>query len=224
GVSVSGDYKIAITINEVTVVEEIIPYNLTVLVSQQNDGNSGTDAGNRPEDAFQITPLRDSIFNGKLILNGDTNDYYTFTKDEPTLIYMELVVPDTVNFDLYIYDNDRIEIYSSQQDQYGAKETIWAKSLQNGTYYINVEFVEGDVIEADYVLNIGLIADNPVTTTDAPNLTELIPLIVAAVLIPIFIIVVIILVLYIFTDVKIPWLSKKLDDYFGRRGKSIEET
>ncbi|MHA1739012.1 MAG: PPC domain-containing protein [Candidatus Heimdallarchaeota archaeon] len=220
GVSVSGDYKIAITINEVTVVEEIIPYNLTVLVSQQNDGNSGTDAGNRPEDAFQITPLRDSIFNGKLILNGDKNDYYTFTKDEPTLIYMELVVPDTVNFDLYIYDNDRIEIYSSQQDQYGAKETIWAKSLQNGTYYINVEFVEGDVIEADYVLNIGLIADNPVTTTDAPNLTELIPLIVAAVLIPIFIIVVIILVLYIFTDVKIPWLSKKLDDYFGRRGKS----
>jgi len=65
-----------------------------------------------------------------------------------------------------------------------------------------------------------LIADNPVTTTDAPNLTELIPLIVAAILIPIFIIVVIILVLYIFTDVKIPWLSKKLDDYFGRRGKS----
>ncbi|MHA1355452.1 MAG: hypothetical protein ACTSR1_09800, partial [Candidatus Heimdallarchaeota archaeon] len=90
----SGNYKIAITINEVTVVEEIIPYNLTVLVSQQNDGNSGTDAGNRPEDAFQIIPLRDSIFNGKLILNGDTNDYYTFTKDEPTLIYMELVVPD----------------------------------------------------------------------------------------------------------------------------------
>ncbi|MHA1504992.1 MAG: hypothetical protein ACTSPT_07385 [Candidatus Heimdallarchaeota archaeon] len=65
-----------------------------------------------------------------------------------------------------------------------------------------------------------MIADNPVTTTDAPNLTELIPLIVAAILIPIFIIVVIILVLYIFTDVKIPWLSKKLDDYFGRRGKS----
>ncbi|MHA1125187.1 MAG: hypothetical protein ACTSO7_14510 [Candidatus Heimdallarchaeota archaeon] len=220
GISVSGYYKLAISINEISVVEEIIPYNLTVLVTQQNDGNSGTDAGNRPEDAYFIIPLRDSKFNGKLILNGDTNDYYTFAIDEPTIIYMQLIVPDTVNFDLFIYDDERIEIFSSLNDQYGAKETIWAEKLDNGTYYVNVEFVEGDVIEANYELRISLIPDNPVTTDNQPNLTELIPLIIGAVLIPIFIIVVIILVLYIFTDVKIPWLSKKLDDYFGRRGKS----
>jgi len=220
GISLIGYYKIAISINEVSVVEEIIPYNLSVLVTQQNDGNSGTDAGNRPEDAFYITPLRASEFEGKLIFNGDTNDYYTFTKNERTLIYMQLTVPDSVNFDVYIYNSERIEIYSSTNDQYGAKETIWAESLENGTYYINVEFVEGDAIEGDYLLEIGLIAANIVPTTDQPNLTELIPLIVGAILIPIFIIVVIILVLYIFTDVKIPWLSKKLDNYFGGKGKS----
>lgn len=220
GISLSGYYKIAISIEEVSVVEEIIPYNLTIYVSQQNDGNSGTDAGNRPEDALFVIPLRDSTFSGTLIFNGDTNDYYTFIIKERSIIYMQLNVLDTVNFDLYLYDEDRILIFSSENDLYGTKETVWAESLENGTYYINVEFIEGDVIEENYVLDIGLIADNPTTTVDKPNLSELIPLIVASVLIPIFIIVVIILVLYIFTDVKIPWLSKRLDDYFGRRGKS----
>ncbi|MEA2070986.1 MAG: hypothetical protein U9O98_06810, partial [Asgard group archaeon] len=95
--SQEGIFIIHLALVEETSSKIIIPYNLTIISTIQNDANSNTDAGNNPEDAYLIIPLTNSRFVGKLVSFGDLADYYVFNIQEKNIIYTSLEVPDNAN-------------------------------------------------------------------------------------------------------------------------------
>ena len=221
-INTAGNYKIGISLTELFDANKIfVPYNLTIIISTQNDGGFNTDAGDTPQDAQFITPLKNSIFRGVLIEKGDTKDFYTFNVTKPSILFISLNFTSDFNFDLFLYDSDTI-IDSSTNEIFGAPEQFIAIELVNGTFYICTEFIDGYKIEGEYFLTVGLL-DNPAPTTNGtPNWGQIIPIIISSVLVPIFLLTTIILALYLFTDVRIPGISNRLDRYFSKEGK--EET
>ncbi|NHJ48246.1 MAG: hypothetical protein FK733_10710 [Asgard group archaeon] len=220
-ISESGIYNIYVQFIESTISEIIIYYNISISTYTQNDGNSGTDAGNNALDAYSIIPLRNSIFKGRLIWNGDRYDFYEFEVDVTSQLIAYLIVPAFINFDLKIFDSENFLYNSSTQESEGASETILDYSLPNGTYYIAVEFAteSSTLAEGDYTLNIGLLP-LPETNNKQWDWADLTMKIISYGVFPVFIIIIIILVLYLFTDVKIPLLTKWLDRYFSKEGKA----
>ncbi|NHJ38826.1 MAG: hypothetical protein FK731_02255 [Asgard group archaeon] len=220
-ISNSDDYVIHVEFIEST--EIIIPYNISVTITTQNDANSGTDAGNSDIDALLIVPLRNSIFQGQLIWSGDRSDFYVFEKDVAFTLFAYLEVPNFINFDLKLYDSEKILIASSDQELEGAEETIIIDRLENGTYYIEVKFISGSItpLEGSYTLNIGVIAI-PNTNEVGINWAEVIMKIITYGMFPLIVVVIILIVLVSRYNVKIPLLSKWLDSYYNKEGK--EET
>ncbi|MGC9779022.1 MAG: hypothetical protein HZR80_07250 [Candidatus Heimdallarchaeota archaeon] len=215
-ISINGSYVIGVQLIEATGVEEILPYNISIIIDRQDDADSGTDAGDIPEDAYLITPLRGSEFEGRLIWNGDQRDFYRFVISQQSQIFVHLEVPENVNFDLAIYDHEGAILYSSEKEW--GNEYI-SEILQNGTYYISIEFMTGGTaIEGQYTLEFSIIP-LALNTTTGLNPGEWIPIVISAVLVPISLLIIIILVLYMFTEVRIPWVSKKLDQYFSKEGQ-----
>jgi hypothetical protein len=220
-ISETDDYILGIQLVDIIDESIIIPYNLSIQIVSQDDGNSNTDAGNTAEDAFFIIPLSSSVFQGKLYANGDTKDFYTFTTRNPAIIYINLFLDASVNFDLVMFDFSKREIYASRNTLQGAQESISGEYLDNGTYYILVEYI--DPLEGEsgtYSLNVGLIPE-VIQTTDPPvDIERIILLIISSVIVPISILIIIILVLYLFTDIRVPWISNRLDRYFSKEGKA----
>lgn len=217
-ISSSDDYVIHVEFIEST--EIIIPYNLSIAITTQNDGNSGTDAGNSDIDALQIIPLRNSIFKGQLIWSGDRSDFYVFEKDEAFTLYAYLEVPNFINFDLKLYDSDKILLDSSDQELYGAEETIIVERLENGTYYLEVKFISRSAtpLEGSYTLNIGVIVI-PITNGVPVDWGDVVMKVITYGMFPLIIIVIILIVLVSRYNVKIPLLSKWLDSYYNKEGK-----
>lgn len=220
----TGNYIIGVQLAEVTTNEYIIPYQLSLSTVQQNDGNSGTDAGGSPEEAFPIIPLTKSIFNGELVGNSDTSDFYTFVCDYRSVINVILEFPGDVNFDLALWNSSKMEVYSSRNLL--ANESISLKTLNNDTYYLSVEYISGERLKGNYSLQVGLFkADttgNPPTDSTeigGSNIESLV-IILSSILVPIFIFIIIILSIHSFTDVRIPWLSDQLDKHLRREGKT----
>jgi hypothetical protein len=220
-ISTDNSYIIHVEFIDSTISEPIVQYNLSISLTMQNDGNSGTDAGNSALDAMPIIPLRNSIFKGQLLWNGDQKDFYTFKVDQASQLIAYLIVPALLNFDLKVFDGDSILVYSSAQESEGAAETILVDSLPNGTYYISVEFISGsiDPLEGDYTLNIGLIVI-PNVPNGKVNIAELIMQIISYGVFPLLVLIIIIVLLYTFTEIRIPLISKWLDNYFSKEGKS----
>ncbi|NHJ31375.1 MAG: hypothetical protein FK732_00790 [Asgard group archaeon] len=214
-------YRIHVVLVDNSDSDVIIPYNISISISSQNDANSGTDAGNTPDDAHFIIPLRDSTFNGHLVIDGDLNDFYEFTIDLQSKIYAFLEVPQTANFDLIIYDSDNIEIYSSKNSLAGADETIWGKVLLNGTFYISVEFIYSGEPEGSYsyTLNVGLIEDVIPTNGPLRDWQDIMLKVISYAIVPILLIIIIIFFIYEYTDVRLPLISKRLDKIFRKEGK-----
>jgi len=220
-ISLENNYIIQVVFVESSVGELIVDYNLTISINTQNDGNFGTDAGDNADDALLIIPLRDSKFKGRLVYNGDKLDFYKFDITEATNIIAVLLVDDLVNFDLKLYDLNKVLLYSSEEEYPGATEAITDVTLTNGTYYISVEFVNwevGNPLTGTYTLNIGLL---PIGDGNNNQHTagEIIMMIISYGLLPIFLVVIIILLLYVFTDVKIPGVSNWLDRYLSKENK-----
>jgi len=217
-ISRTGDYRIQLDFIESTISEIIVYYNLTVKIYTQNDGNSGTDAGNTPETAYLITPLGNSQFNGLLVKNGDLSDFYYFTINKQSIIYLQLEIKDEVNFDLKLYDSEKAVLYSSEQEL-AETESIYGKILGNGTYYIGIEFIADTNSRKDGGYELG------VSLYDSPNTNHIIDWrdiflqIISYGIFPLIIIVVIILILYTFTDIRIPWLSNQIDKRLNKEGK-----
>ncbi|NHJ86348.1 MAG: hypothetical protein FK734_12865, partial [Asgard group archaeon] len=142
-ISRSGDYRIQLDFIESTISEIIVYYDLVIKIHTQDDGDSGTDAGNTAETAaLLIIPFgKNSEFNGLLVKYGDLSDFYYFIIDKQSIIYLEVDILDNVNFDVKIYNSVKAVIYSSEEELPSANEYILGKPLDNGTYYIEVEFI-----------------------------------------------------------------------------------
>jgi len=222
-ISLEGDYKIGLELVDTLNLFDVVPYNLSILLESQNDANKGTDAGNTAEEAEFIIPLTNSEFGGRLVWNGDQTDFYTFTVTGLTIIYVYLTVPDNYNFDLTLLDSDKTMIYESKEEQPGAPEKIFSLDIENGTYYISITFIgefdDDDFAEGLYLMRVGLNPKVVPTTNGVTDWKTLVPIIVSAVLVPIFMIIILILVLYFFTEVRIPWISNRLDRYFSNEEK-----
>jgi hypothetical protein len=219
-VSKEGVYTIGVELKEVIDSKQIIPYYLAINVTNQNDANSGTDAGNTPEEAHFIIPLTNSIFFGELLLNGDTHDYYRFDCDRASEVYISLELIDTVNFDLSLYNaTTKSQLAISENVLEGATEAIWGKSLTKGSYYLLIEFVDGTTNRGNYSLRIGRHDLVPNTTGNSSDNNNSLMTILISTLVPISIIILIILSLYFFTNVRIPLVSDFLDKRFNREGK-----
>ncbi|MBN1327927.1 MAG: hypothetical protein JXA54_00515 [Candidatus Heimdallarchaeota archaeon] len=216
----AGDYRIQLVFIESITQDIIIYYNLTIKINTQNDGNSGTDAGNAAENAFFVMPLKNSKFNGLLVKYGDLSDFYYFTINKKFIIYIELDVIDNVNFNVKIYNSAKAVQYSSEQELPGANEYIHNKTLEVGTYYIEIEFIVtiDSPKEGRYILGISLYEDS--NTNNHINWRDIFLQLITYGIFPLIIIVVIILIIYTFTDIRIPWLSNQLDKRFNKEGKA----
>ncbi|NHJ86999.1 MAG: hypothetical protein FK734_16170 [Asgard group archaeon] len=219
-ISTTGFYHIQVQLVDSSTTDVIIPYNISIAISTQNDANANTDAGNTPEDAYLIIPLKDSKFRGNLVYYGDQYDFYYFEITERSIIYVILEVPATCDFDLIIYNEEKSEIFSSINGLNGANETILGEYLENGTYFIAVTYEDlGDTIEGQYLLRIGIFADAPSPTVNPWNVGDVIKIIISA-LFPILLLFFIILIIYTFTDVRIPLISNRLDKHLGKGSKA----
>ncbi|MCE7744393.1 MAG: hypothetical protein GPJ52_04590 [Candidatus Heimdallarchaeota archaeon] len=204
-ISVPGDYSLQVILIDNIGSDVVIPYNITITITTQNDANSGTDAGNTAVDAHFIIPLRDSTFNGHLVYDGDLFDFFEFSIDYQSKIFARLVVPQTANFDLFIYNSEIIEIYSSTNTLASAPETIWGEVLQNGTYFIVVEFIYSGEAEGSYAytLNIGL--DEIVENPNGPlrDWQDILLKVISYAIVPLLLIVIIIFFIYEYTDARL---------------------
>ncbi|TET31212.1 MAG: hypothetical protein E3J70_02705 [Candidatus Heimdallarchaeota archaeon] len=219
-ISVPGDYRLRVILIDNIGSDIIIPYNITIIITTQNDANAGTDAGNSPDDAHFIIPLRDSTFNGHLVIEGDRSDFFEFSIVQQSIITVILEVPQTANFDLIIYNSEIIEIYSSMNAEAGADENIYAKALTNGTYFIKVEFIYDGEAEGSYayVLNVQVIEDIP-PVNGTLDWQDILLKVISYAIVPILLIVIIIFFMYEYTDVRIPVISKRLDKIFRKENK-----
>ncbi len=222
-ISLEGEYKIGIQLIDTLNLFDIISYNLSIILDSQNDANNGIDAGNSAEEAEFITPLSSIEINGSLFWNGDQIDFYTFSVFGASTFYAFLEVPEDHNFDLTLFDSEKTKIDESKRVLNGAAEKIPFIEIKNGTYYISITFIgdydEDDFAEGDYQLLVGVQLINPQITTPIIELDKLIPTIISAVLVPIFMIIILIFVLYFFTEKRIPWVSNRLDKYFSNEEK-----
>lgn len=219
-ISVPGDYRLRVILIDNIGSDIIIPYNITIIISTQNDANAETDAGNSPDDAHFIIPLRDSTFNGQLVIEGDRSDFFEFSIDQQSKITAILEVPQSANFDLIIYNSEIIKIYSSENTEAGADETIYAKELTNGTYFIKVEFIYDGEAEGSYayVLNVALFEDVP-PVNGTLDWQDILLKVISYAIVPLLLIVIIIFFVYEYTDVRIPGISKGLDKIFRKENK-----
>jgi hypothetical protein len=221
-ISVPGEYRLRVILIDNIGTDIIIPYNITITLTTQNDANSGTDAGNTPDDAHFIIPLRDSTFNGHLVINGDRSDFFEFSIDQQSKITVILEVPQTANFDLIIYNSEIIEIFSSKNAEAGSDENLYAKVLTNGTYFIKVEFIYNGEAEGSYayILNVGLFED--VVNPNGPlrGWQDVLLKVISYAIVPLLLIVIIIFFIYEYTDVRIPGISKGLDKVFRKDDKT----
>ncbi len=220
-ISVPGEYRLRVNLIDNIGSDVIIPYNISITLTTQNDANAGTDAGNTPDDAHFIIPLANSKFNGRLVVDGDLNDYYEFSVDQQSIISVFLEVPQTANFDLIIYNSEIIEIYSSNNAEAGADETIIGEVLTNGTYFIKVEFKYEGEAEGSYAYNLIVSLQKDVAN---PNGTlgdwqDILLKIISYAIVPILLIVIVIFFIYEYTDARIPLISNRLDKIFRKENK-----
>ena len=220
-ISVPGEYRLRVNLIDNIGSDVIIPYNISITLTTQNDANAGTDAGNTPDDAHFIIPLANSKFNGRLVVDGDLNDYYEFSVDQQSIISVFLEVPQTANFDLIIYNSEIIEIYSSTNTEAGADETIIGEVLTNGTYFIKVEFKYEGEAEGSYAYDLIVSLQKDVAN---PNGTlvdwqDILLKVISYAIVPILLIVIVIFFIYEYTDARIPLISNRLDKIFRKENK-----
>ena len=221
-ISVPGEYRLRVNLIDNIGSDVIIPYNISITLTTQNDANAGTDAGNTPDDAHFIIPLASSKFNGRLVVDGDLDDYYEFSVVQQSIISVFLEVPQTANFDLIIYNSEIVEIYSSKNAEAGTDEIIHAKVLTNGTYFIKVEFnYEGeDEGSYAYILNVSLQKDIANPNGPQRDWQDILLKVISYAIVPILLILIVIFFIYEYTDARIPLISNRLDKIFRKENKA----
>ncbi|MCK5182974.1 MAG: hypothetical protein KAQ95_01625, partial [Candidatus Heimdallarchaeota archaeon] len=141
--------------------------------------------------------------------------------DQQSIITVFLEVPQTANFDLIIYNSEIVEIYSSNNAEAGADETIIGEVLTNGTYFIKVEFKYEGEAEGSYAYDLIVSLQKDVAN---PNGTlvdwqDILLKVISYAIVPILLIVIVIFFIYEYTDARIPLISNRLDKIFRKENK-----
>ena len=105
----------------------------------KNDMDTNRDAGNSFENATSITLKRGIGYLGSF----DTEDYYKLSVPSGWTITSTLEPPAGADFDLYLYDNEGVEIGRSTQRGWGVTESIEKIAATSGYYYVRVSRYSG---------------------------------------------------------------------------------
>jgi hypothetical protein len=122
----------------------------SVIASEQNDAGSGRDASNEREGAYLLTPGTFTGFLG----DDDDEDWYEIYLGRGAIVSVNLAVPETANFDLYLDPSGQQTIVRSTYGA-GQDEAIHqcAVGQEAGTCYIRVVLRDG---KGEYQLTLGV--------------------------------------------------------------------
>ncbi|MCK4579911.1 MAG: PPC domain-containing protein, partial [Dehalococcoidia bacterium] len=122
-------------------------YELNINVKNQNDASSGQDASNEREGAYPLTP---GTFTGFLEY-ADDEDWYKIDLERGAIVSVNLAVPETANFDLYLDPSGQRTIVRSTYGA-GQDEAVRQYAVEEaGTCYIRVVLRDG---EGEYQLTL----------------------------------------------------------------------
>lgn len=154
-------------------------YTMEVTVEDQNDADSGGDAGDSFETA---SPISAGTHKG-LLWGGDKEDYYKITLKPGQTISVNVTPSSTLAVSLTLYDEERKEekrtpfVSGSDKGVIRRAERTTGSTLPSYTYYILVKAYWGIVTspEGDYTMEVALTTPavtTPVTTpTPTPSKT-----------------------------------------------------
>ena len=114
-------------------------------IENQNDADSGRDAGDSYQEAI---PISDGTFTG-LLKAGDNDDYYSIEVEKGQLISLQLTIPGNASYHLALFNPSRSSRGSSitQLDT----KTLDYVADSTGIWYIKVSRTSG---EGKYQLDI----------------------------------------------------------------------
>jgi len=107
-------------------------YTLSISITNQNDANSGSDAGNTINNAISISP---GTYSGYLDSN-DHEDWYSFNVNSGQGIFITIDSPEKNDMDVHLYDPSEELVYSAQW--YGDDELEYPADA-SGTWKIKIE-------------------------------------------------------------------------------------
>ncbi|MCK4393323.1 PPC domain-containing protein, partial [Candidatus Bipolaricaulota bacterium] len=113
---------------------------------EQNDAGSGHDASDERKGALPLLP---GTYQG-FLEDDDDYDWYSFNADKGQIISLKLV-PQTGDFDLYLYRGDSGSSVAHSNHGTGQEEAIQYVAGQSGTWYIRVKRNSG---EGEYTLTV----------------------------------------------------------------------
>lgn len=111
---------------------------LTLTACIEESSSDSSDRNNVSEQAQTI--LFNTPLTGSLNIQSDTEDFYHFNVTEPTNVLITLSGPSNTDFDLTLFNSQRVELANSWG--LNSTESI-SEVLQSGEYYIMVDTVSG---------------------------------------------------------------------------------
>jgi hypothetical protein len=106
---------------------------------EQNDADSGHDASDERKGALPLLP---GTYQG-FLEDDDGYDWYSFNADKGQIISLKLV-PQTGDFDLYLYKSSSGSSVAHSNHGAGQEEAIQYVAGQSGTWYIKVKRSSGE--------------------------------------------------------------------------------
>jgi len=120
----------------------------SVFASEQDDAGSGQDVGSNVKEACLVKPGSFTGFLG----DDDKEDWYKIELERGVIVSVNLAVPETANFDLYLNPPGPRNNAQSTRDGVGQEEAISQYAVgQAGTCYIKVVLRDG---EGEYELTL----------------------------------------------------------------------
>lgn len=126
-------------------------------VIPQDDGGSGVDAGDNPNDAIPVSP--GTISGG--LPTGDIEDFYQFTANDGDLIEISLTADPSTDFDLWLNSPSQEQVDDSATFSY--PETITYTANETGNWYVVV--TKFSATGGNYTLTITV---TPASTSSPP--------------------------------------------------------
>ena len=129
----TGLYFVGIVSNDGAVAGD---YTLSLTISNQNDANSGSDAGNNINNAVSISP---GTYSGYLDSN-DHEDWYSFNVNSGQGIFITIDSPEKNDMDVYLYDPSNELVH--YEKWYGDDELEFPAS-DSGIWKIKIDTFPG---------------------------------------------------------------------------------
>lgn len=114
-------------------------YNININLNNQNDANTGSDAGDDISSATSITP---GAYSGYLDMN-DEQDWYSFNANAGDGIHFNLEMSSTAiysDFDITLYNPNGEYVH---EEDYYYDDELWYPADQSGTWTVKIDIFPG---------------------------------------------------------------------------------